>query len=951
MTPAVVDFETHRIQPKPFYPPIPVSVSIKLPGEETKFYAWGHRTGNNSSWGEAHAVLKKAWACKDGVVFHNAKFDVDVAVAHMDMPMLPWQKIHDTLLLLFLDNPHRDSLGLKPNAAKHGLAPIERDAVSDWLLRHQPVSGVKISTSEKGKNPPGAFIAYAPPEVVGPYANGDVDRTLMLFELYHKSIVDRGMGPAYDLEREVLVCLLDMEREGVKVDLTRLRRDVQAYNELIDKLNGWVRKRLKAPTLNLDSGPELVEALIQAKLVDISKMGTTPKEGRVKTSYAAIEAGCTDSQLAAVLKYRGQLTTCVGTFMEPWLRTAERNDGKIFTTWNQTKRERGGGTITGRLSSTPNCLTPDTEVLTKSGWIQISKLPTDIKVAQWSKTGEIEFVTPTIISRPYNGPMVKFASTHHRLQYTPDHRIPGIRPGHSGWRDYLASELVKGNVGFQIPVSGRWDGPGVFDSVDEAKFFVALRADGSYMMHNEHASFSFHLKKMRKRKRLENLLNLLGLSFKIVDSTAGRIRYNISGLKKLPKTFRLLKKYQTKKYRDWVLDLSLTERQVMVEEERYWDGCESKRSYKWSSADQVETEWFQTLVHLTGGFSLNYEEISNAKGYNAHNLDATLCAATCKPRGYITYDNTRPPKYVQYDGTVWCLRVPSSYFMVRRNGRILVTGNCQNIPKEFVDLFGNGKKLPKPPFPLLPLPLVRSYVTPFTSDEVLIGRDFHSQELRVLAHFIEGPLLEAYLKDNWLDVHEWARQMVNQMMGTNYTRKPIKNLGFSVLYGAGLGKIAMQLNSTVDQAKALLNAYLKVFPGLKDMYDDMRRRARLKQPFRTWYQREVFCEPPKIVNQKVMNYDYKMVNYAIQSSSAEITKYALTRFYRTKKPHWKLILQVHDELVVSCPRKEYKEAMDCLRLAMETPQLDLPMLSEGSWSEANWGSMINYDKAGNLVGA
>ena len=118
-TPATIDFETAGIERRPKYPPEPVGVSIQLPGERApKYYAWGHPFGNNCTKQEGQRALHQAWEAKDGVLFHNAKFDYDVATEHLNMPPLPWDKIHDTLYLLYLDNPHAMDLGLKPSAKR-----------------------------------------------------------------------------------------------------------------------------------------------------------------------------------------------------------------------------------------------------------------------------------------------------------------------------------------------------------------------------------------------------------------------------------------------------------------------------------------------------------------------------------------------------------------------------------------------------------------------------------------------------------------------------------------------------------------------------------------------------------------------------------------------------------------------------------------------------------------
>ena len=114
LQPVTIDFETEAIEPRTDYPPKPVGVAIKYPGQPARYFAFGHTTLNNAKPEEARHELAHAWAYPGGLLFHNAKFDVDVAETHMGMPRLPWTSYHDTMFLLFLENPHAPSFGLWP---------------------------------------------------------------------------------------------------------------------------------------------------------------------------------------------------------------------------------------------------------------------------------------------------------------------------------------------------------------------------------------------------------------------------------------------------------------------------------------------------------------------------------------------------------------------------------------------------------------------------------------------------------------------------------------------------------------------------------------------------------------------------------------------------------------------------------------------------------------------
>lgn len=629
-----VDFETFGIEGRPKYPPIPVGVSIKYHGKKAKYWAWGHPTGNNCCWSDAESELTKAWAHKGGLLFQNGKFDVDVANVHFGLPIPSWDKIHDTMFMLFLDDPHQLELGLKSSAARLlGMPAEEQDAVCDWLIANQPVPDVKISKAKSSDHYFGRYIAYAPGGLVGDYANGDVIRTEKLFNLLWQKTLDRGMMGAYDRERKLMPILLEMERQGLQVDHERLARDVAMYNDWRVKIDAWIIEALKADVdINLDSGAQLVDAMVLAGKADPDLIPRTPT-GKYQTNKDALLQGVTDKVLLAVLKYRTQLNTCLNTFMESWLNTANASGGSIFTTWNQIKSpsgDRSVGTRTGRLSSTPN---------------------------------------------------------------------------------------------------------------------------------------------------FQNIPNV-----------------------------------------------------------------------------------FQPIFH-------------------------------------------------------------------------------HEAPKN---------KLPKSPFKdLPPLPRVRSYITPFKG-EVFIDRDYSQQEPRILAHFDGGSLADKYIENPWIDFHDYAKDELEKM-GKFYARKPVKNTNLGLIYGMGVGKLAERNDMTVEESRELKKAILTLYPGLKQMYADMKLRAKNKEPIRTWGGREYYCEEPKLVEGRMREFDYKLVNILIQGSAADCTKEAIIRYHGAKHHSSKIVLNVHDQLTASVPPVIVDSEMGVLQNCMESVEFDVPILSEGMVSSTNWDELQDYDKKGELV--
>lgn len=352
-----VDFETHGIEPRPLYPPRPVGVSIKRPGErKPAYHSWGHEPGDNSCTPEqGKKIVRSVWdeARSKGIplLFMNGKFDIDVAETHLKVPELPWQLIHDVMYLLFLKDPHAKTLALKPAAEKWLLMPPEeRDVVKDWLV----AQGIVRKTQKDW----GAHIWRAPAKIVGPYANGDVTRTENLFKMLWPMVQAEGMLPAYDRERQLMRILLENERRGVRVDMARLEQDLEkTWRPAMKKITAHITKQLDSPGINLDSNEELADALEAKGLA--SGFAVTPTGAR-SVSKDSLREAITDEKIFVALGYRSRLATCISMFMENWLRIGQANDGFIQPTWHQVRQDgRGGmsGARTGRLIATePNLL-------------------------------------------------------------------------------------------------------------------------------------------------------------------------------------------------------------------------------------------------------------------------------------------------------------------------------------------------------------------------------------------------------------------------------------------------------------------------------------------------------------------------------------------------------------------------------------------------------------------
>lgn len=269
-----------------------------------------------------------------------------------------------------------------------------------------------------------------------------------------------------------------------------------------------------------------------------------------------------------------------------------------------------------------------------------------------------------------------------------------------------------------------------------------------------------------------------------------------------------------------------------------------------------------------------------------------------------------------------------------RTGRLSSSGpNFQNVPTEFTDNLGKPLAVPEG---LSAFPIMRQYCLP-EQGHLWVKRDFSSQEIRIVAHFEDGSLCEAYRTNADLDPHTMAQELILAMVGITYARKSIKITAFSIIYGSGATGLSIQLGSTYQAAWEIKEAYLTAMPGIRNLMRDVQARGRSGAGIRTWGGRLYFSEPAKedLKTGRVQEFHYKLLNYLVQGSAADQTKESLNDWEDGRVWSDTFLATVHDEINISVPADDVKGGMERLRLAMDADRFDVPMRSEGFIGE-NW---------------
>lgn len=244
---------------------------------------------------------------------------------------------------------------------------------------------------------------------------------------------------------------------------------------------------------------------------------------------------------------------------------------------------------------------------------------------------------------------------------------------------------------------------------------------------------------------------------------------------------------------------------------------------------------------------------------------------------------------------------------VTTTGRLSSTEpNLQNIPIKYE----MGKE-------------IRKIFIPNNRDCVILSADYSQIELRVLAH-ISGDenLIHAFINHN--DIHtKTASEVFNVPLNevTSTQRSNAKAVNFGIVYGIGDFSLARNLNISKKEAKSYIDAYFEKYPKVKLYMNNIVEQAEKDLYVTTILNRRRFIPEIKSSNKivKALGERFAM-NTPIQGSAADIIKIAMVNVYNKLKDNnfkSKMILQVHDELVLNVYKDELGDVKDIVKWEME----------------------------------
>lgn len=229
--------------------------------------------------------------------------------------------------------------------------------------------------------------------------------------------------------------------------------------------------------------------------------------------------------------------------------------------------------------------------------------------------------------------------------------------------------------------------------------------------------------------------------------------------------------------------------------------------------------------------------------------------------------------------------------------------------------------------------------------KTLLDADYSQIELRIVAHICNDPVMIKGFSEG-ADIHTSTAAQVFGMpkeMITPEMRSAAKAVNFGIIYGIGAFSLSKDINVSVYEAKKYIDDYLHNFPNVEKFMNNTVENAKKNGYVTTMFGRKRYVPELSASNKNMQAAGRRIaMNTPIQGSAADIIKIAMVRVYKRLKeevPDARLILQVHDELIVECGLNDAEAAGKILSEEMTNAcDLKVPLTADvnrgESWYEA-----------------
>lgn len=606
-----------------------------------------------------HAFSRIDWSTKALLAHNNSGFDSYISAYRLGIKPKLWL---DTMAMARPKHAKTTGLSLK--------ALVEFYADELRAMGINPVKDNTVLVQTKGRR----FEEFTEAEkaAMEVYNRDDTELCYGLFKILMRDFPQRELWqidcltrmrtePGFDLDTALLETALTVERDRkrkVFMSLAKKLRpeDVDPDNPDWDIDWGDDDGVLTFVKEQLSSSAKFAKLLtslgreVPMKPSPSNPANAIPALSKTDEAFIAMTED-EDELVAAAAQARLEVkSTLLETRVTKLLTAASHAGGKLPVPLRYC-----GADTTGRDSGEEyNCMTPGHEVLTPHGWEKIESWDPKTPVMQWWEDGTLNWSMKCgKVERPEEGEIVCFDAPFVRGQFTKDHRMVHIDRGVA--RVKTAGRVLETSGLDGVPAAGYYEG-GANNDYDDAQLqaLAACAADGTETRYH----FKWGLRRQRKIDRLQAIFAACGIE-------PNRYVYGDTHIFTVVKSAH---PWLFKGFGDWLLRLSHLQMDVFLAELKHWDGHETPEGHVFFYTSQRgRAEWVATIAHLRGIPARVAERAEGRFGVYF--------------RGSITTSIGREHKRAMpYSGMVYCPTVESSFVLVRFNGAIHVTGNCQNLP-------------------------------------------------------------------------------------------------------------------------------------------------------------------------------------------------------------------------------------------------------------------------------
>lgn len=786
-----------------------------------------------------------------------------------------------------------------------------RHNLDDISMQHINIKKIRTKSliPKKSKKNPNPSMKDMPVDDVGYYCMEDVDTTLQLTE-YFRSLFklpeyEYAKEVFYKMELPLLPVLIDMECEGAYIDEDFLDQLEEKYRARVELYSKYIFKAA-GEEFSINSPVQLGKVLFDDLQIHTKLGVTVPKTslGNYKTDVAILEKLEKDKVIRALLKVK-KYQKLLKTYVTGIRNAISPVTGLIHASFNQCK------VATGRLSSSSpnlqNCIDGDSEILTKNGWIKIKDYTPGDQVAQWDK-GIISFVNPTNYIKQKDT-LISITTRSTKLLCTPEHRCP-LYNRRNNFKVFFAKDYPEDHK--QIHAGKYFEGKLELDP-DLLRLIVATQADGYY----SRKFIDFKFSKQRKVKRLIEILDKLKANYRISLNSNNATRIVLKDINLIA----AIKSYlgNDKVFSNWILELTYDNLQIFTDELFYWDGSYTRKN-NYASAIKQNTDWVQIAFSLMG------KRARIRKYVNSSDSVSWQVDITNKDYTFTTNRKISPVSGIH---DVYCITVPSSYFLMRKDNCVIVTGNCPQRTEE-------GKNIRK------------LFVSRWRDEGgKILACDLSQAELRILAHYANDKTLIDAFKNNE-DVHDKVAIKTFKLPEDQPVPKDLRSrakiISFGLVYGMKATKLSRDFGVTKEEAQKIIDEYLDSMPGVKQFLSDSEDFAYANGYTETLCRRRRYSS--KVFSSNILDQwsgGRELTNFLIQGLNADMIKIAMVKIHdQFNQRNLKSIMfsQVHDEVVIDLHPDEIEIVPEIVKECMENSvRLNVTVLAEGqvadNWSDAH----------------